>query len=205
MKLGFPQIYLLVDEYDSLINDYLEPHNTTWDGTAVERTFKSFWSTVKSLLGPTKGISRAFITGISPLSLTDNDSGFNVAVNLSFDDEVAGLCGLTHTDIKAALKEVCGSDLEAYHKHLSVMTEFFDGYHFCNQKKVETIYNTETCLRYLQVKANTSLSLSLLLSVANSHEHDYSLSLKERHQKSRTRLIPKCLNTFWRYLLAHRR
>ena len=150
---------MLVDEYDSFSNDYLEPYSTTtWDGTAVEQTFKSFWSMVKSLLDPTKGISRTFIIGISPLSLTDIGSGFNVGRNLSFDDDVAGLCGLTYTDIEAALKEVCGLDLEAYNKHLSVITEFFNGHRFCNQKKVETIYNTETCLSYLQVRANTSPS-----------------------------------------------
>lgn len=148
---------MLVDEYDAFSNDYLNPYKTsTWEGTAVEQTFKSFWSTVKSLLGRTKGISRAFITGISPLSLTDIGSGFNVARNLSFDQDVSGLCGLTHTDIEAALKKVCGSDIEAYNNHLAIMTRYYNGYHFCDQKTVETVYNTATCLSYLQVWAATS-------------------------------------------------
>jgi Predicted AAA-ATPase len=73
-----------VDEYDAFSNDFLEPYNTTWDGTAVERTFKSFWSMFKSLLSKNR-ISRVFIAGISPLSLTDIGSGFNVARNISFD------------------------------------------------------------------------------------------------------------------------
>ena len=142
---------MLVDEYDAFSNDYLDPYKTTtWEGTAVEQTFKSFWSTVKLLIG-TDGISRAFITGISPLSLTDISSGFNVARNLSFDQDVSGLCGLTRTDIEAALKKVCGSDINAYNNHLAVITRYYDGYHFCDQKTVETVYNTETCLRYLQV------------------------------------------------------
>jgi hypothetical protein len=143
---------LLVDEYDTFSNDYLEPYsNVTWQGTAAEATFKSFWSTVKSLLGPTKGISRTFITGISPLSLTNVGSGFNVARNISSDKNVAGLCGLTRTDIEAALKEVGGSDTNAYEKHLSIMTNYFNGYHFCDRETVETVYNTETCIDYLQV------------------------------------------------------
>jgi len=149
---------LLVDEYDTFSNNHLEPYNNvTWEGTAVEATFKSFWSTVKLLVGPTKGILRTFITGILPLSLTNIGSGFNVARNISFDKEVAGLCGLTRTDIEAALKEVCSSDTNAYKKHLSIITNYFNGYHFCNQETVETIYNTETCLVYLQVRTNTSL------------------------------------------------
>jgi len=143
---------LLVDEYDTFSNDYLDPYKTTtWEGTAVEQTFKSFWSTVKSLLGPTAGIARAFITGISPLSLTDIGSGFNVARNLSLDQDVSGLCGLTRTDVEAALKKICGSDINAYNHHLAVMTKLYNGYHFCDEKTVETVYNTETCLHYLQV------------------------------------------------------
>jgi len=92
--------------------------------------------------------SRVFITGISPLSLAEIGNGFNVAINLSFDEDVAGLCGLADTDIEAALK-VCGFTSD-YQHHLSRMKEFYHGYHFCDHKKVQTMYNTETCLSYLQ-------------------------------------------------------
>jgi len=160
---------LLVDEYDTFVNDYLEPHKTIWEGTAVEATFKSFWSTVKSLLS--KGIERTFITGISPLSLSGVGSGFNVGRNISFDEDVAGLCGLTHAEIQAALGTVCGQDSEAYKEHLSAMTAYFNGYHFCDEKKVETAYNTETCLSYLQVRIDhllqDCLHISLSLSIAH--------------------------------------
>src|SRR5437764_11473354 len=30
------------------------------------------------------------------------------------------------------------------------MTRYFNGFHICNDKKVETIYDTEACLAYLQ-------------------------------------------------------
>ncbi|RPB21818.1 hypothetical protein L211DRAFT_851052 [Terfezia boudieri ATCC MYA-4762] len=32
------------------------------------------------------------------------------------------------------------------------MTEFFNGYHFCQDETVNTVYNTETCLAYLQCR-----------------------------------------------------
>ena len=90
-------------------------------------------------------IRKVFITGISPLSLSGIGSAFNVARNLSFHQDLAGLCGLTSSDLEAALKEI-GEDS----KHLSEMTKSFNGYHFCMNKKVETVCNTETCLAYLQ-------------------------------------------------------
>ena len=165
---------MLVDEYDTFSNGHLEPpSNVSWEGTAAEATFKSFWSTVKSLVGPTKGILRTFITGISPLSLTNIGSGFNILRNISFEKEVAGLCGLTRVDLEAALMKVCGSDAKNYENHLLTMTKYFNGYHFCDQDTVETMYNTETCLIYLQVRTKFSLvssPISLLPSTANYYE-----------------------------------
>ena len=139
---------MLVDEYDTFTNDYLEPYNNTHlVGTAVERTFKSFWSTIKSLGG--EFIRRVFITGISPLSLSSVGSSFNVLTNLSFDKDLASLCGLTHSDLKDALKQMNKEPAECS-RILSDMTESFNGYHFCNDETVNTVYNTETCLANLQ-------------------------------------------------------
>jgi hypothetical protein len=52
---------------------------------------------------------------------------------------------LTFSDLEAALKEISKDG-----KYLSEMTKCFNGYHFCRKKRIETIYNTETCLAYLQ-------------------------------------------------------
>jgi len=154
---GVQGIYLLVDEYDAFTNNYLEPPNivepqTTWDRTAVGSTFKSFWAMVKSL--SSEGIQRVFITGISPLSLSGLSSGFNVARNLSFHQDLAGLCGLTSLDLISVLNEIYKHDKpdkpDNPDKHLQEMTKSFNGFHFCMHKTVETVYNTETCLAYLQ-------------------------------------------------------
>ena len=147
---GVQGIYLLVDEYDTFTNEFIQSYNITWNGSAIERVFRSFWSTIKGLLSATNGIRKAFITGIAPLSLAGIGSGFNVAKNLSSSANVAGLCGLTRADIEAALEKVCGSDVDAYKTHLQDMTMHLNGYHFCNHKTLETVYNTDTCLAYLQ-------------------------------------------------------
>jgi hypothetical protein len=145
------QIYFLVDEYDAFSNHYLEPYKAvTWEGTEIEETFRAFWAVTISLLR--SGTKRVFVTGISPLSMSGVLSGFNVTTNLSLDRDLAGLCGLTISDIQTALKILCGSQTEAYQQHLSIMTNHFNGYHFCNYEKVETVFNTDTCLSYLQVR-----------------------------------------------------
>ena len=92
-------VYLIVDEYDSFANDYLEPYHackyrTSWICTDVGGIFKGFWSTVKSFSanGP---IKRSFITGISPFSLTN----------------IAGLCGLTRSELENVFEKVKPQDL----------------------------------------------------------------------------------------------
>ncbi|RPB19297.1 DUF1703-domain-containing protein [Terfezia boudieri ATCC MYA-4762] len=153
---GIEGIYILVDEYDSFPNSYLNlpkivgGSENAWDETAVGRTFRSFWATIKAL-GTEGIIKRIFITGISPLSLSGLGSAFNVARNLSFHKDLAGLCGLTSSDLEAALMGIY-EDPEVYGRFLSEMTEFYNGYHFCRSKTVNTVYNTETCLAYLQCR-----------------------------------------------------
>jgi len=112
---------------------------------------------VKALL--TNGIQRSFITGISPLSLTKIGSGFNVAKNVSFQKVAAGLCGLTRSDVEAALKTIPDLNSEDYEKRLRSMAEYYNGFCFCPQGKTETLFNTETCLRYLQVSEVIYISL----------------------------------------------
>ena len=153
---GIKGIYVLVDEYDSFPNNYLaqlitaEGPKIAWEETAVGHTFKSFWTSIKSL-SINSIIKRVFITGISPLSLSSVDSGFNVARNLSFHGDLASLCGLTCSDLEEALDVVCDYPLDCS-ESLTEMTTCFNGYHFCMNDTVETVYNTETCLAYLQCR-----------------------------------------------------
>ncbi|KAF8432803.1 hypothetical protein BGX38DRAFT_1146330 [Terfezia claveryi] len=152
---GIEGIYVLVDEYDSF--RYLDLPGTVgeseiaWDNTAVGGTFRSFWATLKSL-GTEGIIKRMFITGILPLSLSSGfGGGFNVARNLSFHKDLAGLCGLTSSDLEDALMGIY-EDPKVCERFLSEMTEFYNGYHFCKERTVKTVYNTETCLAYLQYR-----------------------------------------------------
>lgn len=50
---------------------------------------------------------RCFITGVTPLLLTENVSGFNVATNISLNPMFPALCGLTKYDVTKALDLVC--------------------------------------------------------------------------------------------------
>jgi hypothetical protein len=148
---GVQGVYLIVDEYDAFPNAYLEhtlgASKTEWAKTEVAQTLKSFWSTAK-LLSRQSLIKKTFITGISPLSLSNAGSAFNITRNVSFHKHLAGLCGLTSLDLESALRMI-NKDDKFCNDHLANMRELFNGYHF-SQETVESMFNTETCLAYLQ-------------------------------------------------------
>lgn len=148
---NYQKIYLLADEYDAFANEYMDPYNHhEWASSDASSLMKDFWATVKGMMGLQFGIQKCFITGISPLSLADNTSGFNIAVNMSFEEEVAGLCGLSRADIRDALMRFCKSQADV-DTHLARLTQYANGYHFCRYAKTETVFNTDTTLEYLQV------------------------------------------------------
>ncbi|RPB00451.1 hypothetical protein L873DRAFT_816160 [Choiromyces venosus 120613-1] len=143
-------IYLLADEYDAFSNEYMDPHNSQpWAESDASSLVKDFWATVKGVVRLPYGIQECFITGISPLSLADNTSGFNIAVNMSFKKEVAGLCGLSRADVEGALERICKSKADV-ERHLDKLTRYANGYHFSRYEKSEPVFNTDTSLEYLQ-------------------------------------------------------
>lgn len=129
----------------------MDPHNShNWEESNASLLIKDFWATVKAMVDLEYGIQKCFITGISPICLANNTSGFNIAVNMSFKREVAGLCGLTRADVQVALEKICPSKVDVA-SHLERLTEYANGYHFCRYSKTEPVFNTDTSLEYLHV------------------------------------------------------
>ncbi|KAF9339225.1 hypothetical protein BGZ91_006667 [Linnemannia elongata] len=172
-------IYLMADEYDSNTNEYLVPVDSVhWKpprGADPDSLLKGFWASVKSGLG--RGISKCYITGVSPQSLVDNTSGFNVARYVSWEPELAGFCGLTEADVTAALalEKVCRTASEAK-KHLKIMRDHYNGFNFAPSGQGPLTYNTNTCLEYLQ-RLVVGKPMENPLSVTNSEVSEASLRL----------------------------
>ena len=78
------KIYLFIDEYDHFTNHILsdvarlDEYKGETHGTGYLRTF---FDTIKA--GTYSSIERVFITGVSPVTLDDLTSGFNIGTNYS--------------------------------------------------------------------------------------------------------------------------
>ena len=127
------KLYVIVDEYDNFTNTILAEH-----GQAVydrlchgEGFFKEFFTELKSATSGTDSpVTRLFITGVSPVTMDDVTSGFNIGTNISLMPQYADLTGFRHDDLRAIsdyYAAACGFDGErAYQTALT----WYDNYRF---------------------------------------------------------------------------
>jgi len=133
---------LLADEYDAYANEYMDPHDPrSWSDTEPFRVLKAFWSNVKAGKKSYYGIKKAYITGVTPLLLSDLISGANDQENISFSPRISTMCGLTRSDLLGALSVICNNK-EEVQKHLGELEHHANGYHFCQERRVEPVFNT---------------------------------------------------------------
>ena len=88
------KIYLFIDEYDNFTNMILahEEHLVRYrNQTHGEGYLRQFFNTIKGAAGNTLG--RVFVTGVSPVTMDDLTSGFNIGTNYSLSPDFNELTG----------------------------------------------------------------------------------------------------------------
>jgi hypothetical protein len=146
------RLYLLIDEYDNFANDVLMAGRKQEYYEALlygEGLLKTVFKAVKAAAGG-QGLDRVFITGVSPVVLSDMTSGYNVGENIYLDEAFNDLCGFTETEIAAVLERLATeggtwSPTEA----LDLMRTFYNGYCF-SQDSDERLYNPTLSLYFLK-------------------------------------------------------
>ena len=146
-------IYLLVDEYDNFANDVLMAKREQADYERLlygEGELKRLFKTVKA--GAGRGIDRVFITGVSPIVLSDMTSGYNVGEDIYLKAAFNDLCGFTEAEIAVVLERLAAegqggtwSPAEA----LDLMRTFYNGYCFSEDGR-ERLYNPTLSLYFLK-------------------------------------------------------
>ena len=146
-------IYLLIDEYDNFANDVLMAKREQADYERLlygEGELKRLFKTVKA--GAGRGIDRVFITGVSPIVLSDMTSGYNVGEDIYLKAAFNDLCGFTEAEIAVVLERLAAegqggtwSPAEA----LDLMRTFYNGYCFSEDSR-ERLYNPTLSLYFLK-------------------------------------------------------
>ncbi len=147
------KIYLFIDEYDNFTNMILanEDHLVRYrKQTHGEGYLRKFFNTIKGAAGGALG--RVFVTGVSPVTMDDLTSGFNVGTNYSLEPEFNEMTGFTEDEVHEML-EYYANTLPFNHtpdELIKVMKPWYDNYCFAlNRYGKTTMYNSVMVLYFL--------------------------------------------------------
>ncbi len=147
------KIYLFIDEYDYFTNMILahEEHLVRYrNQTHGEGYLRQFFNTIKGAAGNTLG--RVFVTGVSPVTMDDLTSGFNIGTNYSLSSDFNEMAGFTEEEVREML-DYYGSVLPFNHttdELIKVMKPWYDNYCFAEERYGETtMYNSMMVLYFV--------------------------------------------------------
>ena len=149
-KAAGAPIYLIIDEYDNFTNSLIrssgkEPYKSITHGAGFYRQwFKQF-----------KGdVDRIFMTGVSPVTMDDLTSGFNIASNISQDEDFNAMLGFTTEETLALYRDFKGvgkyqdGDPDGIVRSIK---PWYDGYCFSAGKiGEESVFNSDMVLYHLK-------------------------------------------------------
>ncbi|MDM8531047.1 AAA family ATPase [Anaerolineales bacterium HSG25] len=149
------KLYLLIDEYDNLANEVLMGGNPQGKNryeklVKGEGLLRTIFKVVKAGTEG-RGVDRVFITGVSPVVLSDITSGFNIAKDISLWSQFTDLCGFWEFEVAEALAQVgehCQLSPEKIEEALTIMRTFYDGYNLGYDTKGQ-LYNPTMVLYFL--------------------------------------------------------
>ncbi len=108
--------------------------------------FKAVKSSTKESL-----FDRIFITGVSPVVMSDITSGCNIAKDIYLDAEFNDLCGFTHEEVEKVVADTadeCGLTQEAASEALDMMCTYYNGYKFAPDAE-DLLYNPTLVIYFL--------------------------------------------------------
>ncbi len=148
------KIYLFIDEYDHFTNAILSDsgslHRYT-DETHKEGYLRAFFNKVKA--GTDSCIKRCFITGVSPVTMDDLTSGFNIRTNYSLTPKFNAMMGFTEEEVREMLTYY--STNSPFHHSVDELIEiikpWYDNYCFAEEcYGGTTMYNSNMVLYFVK-------------------------------------------------------
>ena len=121
------------------------------------RFYRNFFATLKGGTARSGGgIDRLFITGVSPVTMDDVTSGFNIGTNISLEPDFNEMVGFTEAEVRRLVETyrdhgVFDQDVD---EAMALMGEWYDGYRFSEDADTD-LHNTDMVLYYLSTRSPT--------------------------------------------------
>ena len=181
------KIYLFIDEYDNFTNMILahEEHLMRYrNQTHGEGYLRQFFNTIKGAAGNTLG--RVFVTGVSPVTMDDLTSGFNIGTNYSLSSDFNEMTGFAEEEVRKML-DYYGSVLPFNHttdELIKVMKPWYDNYCFAEDRYGETtMYNSVMVLNFVDNYIRSNYQIPKKMVETNIRIDYDKLRMLIRHDK----------------------
>ncbi len=146
-------LYLIIDEYDNFSNTIL----STMGKDAYHRLthgagfFRSFFNVLKSGTSSMDSpVTRSFITGVSPITMDDVTSGYNISKNVSLEPAFSRALGFTKNDVIEMIEYYRAKGMIPHPTEylLDIMTEWY-GHYLFSKKDDAALFNPDMVLYFL--------------------------------------------------------
>ncbi len=145
----------MIDEYDNFANEVMM--TTKKDSTVYEALvhgdglLKTLFKAIKASASDSM-FDRTFITGVSPVVMSDITSGYNIAENIYLEPEFNDLCGFTEDEVEDIIKKVsvsCDMKEDETQAAFDMMRSYYNGYAFSSNADFY-LYNPTLALYFLK-------------------------------------------------------
>jgi hypothetical protein len=162
-----PKLYVIIDEYDNFANTILSDHgeHEFQKITHSDGFLRSFFNVIKAgTTGTDAPISRLFMTGVSPITLDDVTSGFNIASNISLDSDINEILGFNKSEVETMIEYYrrTGKIRHSTPGLMAIMSHWYNHYRFALRATSE-VFNTVHVLYFMQEYMKESEIPSILV------------------------------------------
>jgi len=142
------KLYLLIDEYDNFANKLLLDNQNSYKDIIANKAslYKQFFTLLKGGAGAENSpLKKMFITGVTPMTMYDVTSGFNIGSNISTQPNFNDMVGITSDELNILLNYY-NLDKKIDRELLKT---WYNNYRFSEDTE-QTIYNTDMILYYIK-------------------------------------------------------
>ncbi len=139
------ELMILIDEYDNFANKLLLREKTQYLGLVSEKTasFKQFFTVLKTATsGNDSPLKRMFITGVTPMTMFDVTSGFNIGSNISLHPALNDMIGFNEDELTEIL-DYYKLDIDK-----DMLREWYNNYNFSEDTE-QKVFNTDMILYFI--------------------------------------------------------
>jgi len=148
------KVYMFIDEYDNFTNTILTTSGKVkyLKLTQGEGSFRYFFNLLKGLTSmPDSGLDKLFITGVSPVTMDDVTSGFNIGTNVSLDTSINEFMGFTESETMEILRyyHQAGQLTLEPNFCMDIMKQWYNNYRFAPDTQT-VLFNSDMVLYFVQ-------------------------------------------------------